>query len=262
VRQLRSWHFGYRRWPTAILVVTLTFSVRLAADAQPPGKVPRIGFLGVGSPAAFATPVAAFRHGLRDLGYVEGQNVGMESRWAEGREARLPALAAELVRLDLDVILTHGAGISAVKQATTTTPIVMAVSGDPVGTGLVASLARPGGTITGLTVQDHPELGGKRLQLLREVGPGVSPAAVLWNRANRTSVATERETEVVAQTLGVQVLSLEVGGPEDFEGVFRTVTRGRVGALLTVPDALTFGQRTWIVTFANTSRLPALYPWR
>ena len=120
MRQLRSWHFGYRRWPTAILVVTLTFSVRLAADAQPPGKVPRIGFLGVGSPAAFATPVAAFRHGLRDLGYVEGQNVGMESRWAEGREARLPALAAELVRLDLDVILTHGAGISAVKQATTT----------------------------------------------------------------------------------------------------------------------------------------------
>ena len=252
-------------WPTAILVVMLHFSVLLTplgADAQPPVKVPRIGFLGVGSPAAYATPVGAFRQGLRDLGYVEGQTVGMEWRWAEGRVERLPVLAGELVRLDVDLILTHGAGILAAKQATTTIPIVMAVSGDPVGSGLVASLARPGGNITGLTVQDDPELGGKRLQLLREAAPRVSRVAVLWNRANRGSVATARETEVAVRTFEAQFLGLEVEGPDDFEGVFRAATSGRAGALLTVPDALTFGQRTRIVHFANQSRLPALYPWR
>jgi ABC-type uncharacterized transport system substrate-binding protein len=263
VRQLRN--FRFRIWPSTILAVTLKFSlllVPLAADAQPPGKVPRIGFLGVGSPAVYATPVAAFRQGLRNFGYVDGQNVGMEWQWAEGRVERLPALAAELVQLDVDVILTHGAGILAAKQATTTIPIVMAVSGDPVGSGLVASLARPGGNITGLTVQDDPELGGKRLQFLREVAPRVSRVAVLWNRANRGSVATARETEVAVRTFGGQFLALEVGGPDDFEGVFRAATSGRAGALLTVPDALTFGQRIRIVNFANQSGLPALYPWR
>ena len=232
----------------------------LAADAQPPAKVPRIGFLGSGSPSTHGPFVVAFRQGLRDLGYVEGQNVVIELRWAEGRLERLPDLAAELVGLKVDLILTHATpGVLAAKQATTTIPIVMAAAGDPVGSGFVASLARPGGNITGLSLLTT-ELAGKRLQLLREVAPRASRVAVLWNAANPVGPLVVRETEAAARTLGVQLQSLEVRGPDDFESAFAAATRGRAGALITVEDPLTLTHRARIVDFAAKSRLPAMYP--
>ena len=172
---------------TAALLIFILASGLLAAPlpaaAQQPAKVARMGFLGIVPPSATPHLVEAFRRGLRDLCYVEGQNVVIELRWAEGRLERLSDLAAELVRLKVDVIQTHATpGALAAKQATTTIPIVMAVAADPVGSGLVASLARPGGNITGLSLL-APELAGKRLQLLKEVVPRVSRVAVLWNAA-------------------------------------------------------------------------------
>ena len=232
----------------------------LAATGQQPPNIPRIGFLRSGSLSTYATQVVAFRQGLRDLGYVEGQNVVIEFRWAEWRLERLPVLAAELVRLKVDVILTHGTpGPLAAKQATTTIPIVIAIVANPAGSGLVASLARPGGNITGLSLL-WPELGGKRLQLLREVAPRVTRVAILWNAANPGIAATVRETEAAARTLGVQLQSLEVRGLDDFESAFAAATRERAGALVTVEDPLTFTNRTRIVDFAAKGRLPAVYP--
>ena len=235
--------------------------VPLAAEARQPGKVHRIGFLGTASASdfAYARLIESFRQGLRDLGYEEGKNIVIEYRWAEGRAERLPDLAAELVRLKVDVIVSHGTpGPLAAKHATSTIPIVMTSAGDPVGSGLVASLARPGGNVTGLNLL-APELGGKRLQLLKEVVPGVSRVAVLWNAANPYPVLVWRETEVSAPTLGVQLQSLEVRGPYDFESAFGAAIRGRAGALLTVEDPLTVIHRTQIVDFAAKSRLPAMY---
>src|SRR5262245_32262862 len=191
-------------------------TVPLAAEAQQAGKIARIGFL---SPATFTSNahiVEAFRQGLRDLGYVEGQNLVIEYRWANGRGERLPDFAAELINLKVDVIVASGTPAPlAAKSATKTIPIVMASAGDPVGTGLVASLARPGGNVTGQSTLT-PELGAKRLQLLREVVPRLSRVAVLWNAANPYTVLLVRQTEAAARTLGVQVQSLELHGPDDF----------------------------------------------
>ena len=232
----------------------------LAAGAQQPAKVPRIGFLGSGSPATYGALVDAFRQGLRELGYVEGQNVVMDLRWAEGRFERLPALAEELVRLKVDVILTHGTpGPLAAKQATTTIPIVVAVAADPVGNGLVASLARPGGNITGLSLL-APELGGKRLQLLKEVVPAVSRVAILWNAANPAPALVVKETEVAARSLGVRLQSLEVRGPDDYARAFQAAISGRAGALIAVEDPLVLTHQARIVEFAAKRRLPAMYP--
>ena len=231
-----------------------------AAGAEQPAKVFRVGFLGSGSPATYAALVDAFRQGLRELGYVEGQNVVMELRWAEGRFERLPALAAELVRLNVDLILTHGTpGPLAAKQATTTIPIVVAIAGDPVGNGLVASLARPGGNITGLSLL-APELGGKRLQLLMEVVPAVSRVAILWNAANPAPALVVKETEAAARTLGVRLQSLEVRGPDDYERAFQAAISGRAGALIAVEDPLVLTHQARIVAFAAKRRLPAMYP--
>ncbi len=247
-----------RRTVLTVVFALASLAPPPAADAQP-ARVARIGFLGYVSPSATPHLVEAFRRGLRDLGYVEGQNVAIEFRWAEGRLERLPDLAAELVRLKVDVIVAQGTpGPLAAKQATRTIPIVMAAAGDPVGAGLVASLARPGGNVTGLSLQ-VPELGGKRLQLLQEVVPGVSRVAVLWNAANPYPALVVRETELAARTLGVQLQSLEVRGPDDFETAFQAATRGHAGALITVDDPLTVNQRARIVDFAGKSRLPAMY---
>ncbi len=246
-----------------IVIVALgVLAAPLPAAAQPPAKVPRIGFLGSGSPSTYGPLIVAFRQALRDLGYVEGQNFVMELRWAEGREERLPDLAAELVRLKVDVILTHAAPNALVaKQATTTIPIVVAFAADPVGSGLVASLARPGGNVTGLSLLS-PELGGKRLQLLNEVAPRASPVAILWNPAIASGAAIVRETEAAARTLGVQLQSLEVRGPDDFESAFAAATGGRARALIMVEYPLIFIHRARIVDFAAKSRLPAMYPLR
>ena len=234
----------------------------LVADAQQAGKVARIGVLAQGSSTDAPHIGEAFRQGLRDLGYVEGQNIVIEYRWAEGRAERLPDLAVELVNLKVDVIVAGGTPAPlAAKHATRTIPIVMGGAGDPVGTGLVASLARPGGNVTGLSTLT-PELGRKRLQLLKEVVPGVSRVAVLWNAANPYAVLNMRETEAAARTLGVQVQSLEVRGPDDFESALPAAIRGRAGALIVVDDPLTLTYRVRIVDFAARNRLPAMYGFR
>jgi ABC-type uncharacterized transport system substrate-binding protein len=235
----------------------------LAAEAQQhSGKVVRIGFLSPVSSTTAPHVLEAFRQGLRDLGYVEGQNTVVEYRWAEGRAEPLPVLAAELVGLKVDVIVASGTlGPLAAKSATKTIPIVMASAGDPVGTGLVASLARPGGNVTGLSTLT-PELGGKRLQLVKEVLPGVSRVAVLWNAANPYTVLLVRETEAAARTLGVQTQSLEVRGPDDFENVLPAAISGGAGALIVVDDPLTVSNRMRIANFAARNRLPAMYGFR
>ena len=235
---------------------------RAAGAQQHPGKVARIGFL---SPTLSTTAphvLEAFRQGLRDLGYVEGQNIIVEYRWAEGRAERLPVLAAELVSLKVDVIVASGTPAPlAAKNATKTIPIVMASAGDPVETGLVASLARPGGNVTGQTTLT-PDLGGKRLQLVKELLPGVSRVAVLWNAANPYTVLLVSQIEAAARTLRVQIQSLEVRGPDDFENVLPTAISGGAGALIVVDDPLTVSYRTRIVSFASQRRLPAMYGFR
>jgi putative tryptophan/tyrosine transport system substrate-binding protein len=231
----------------------------LAAEAQQAGKVARIGYLTSGSYTTAPHLVEAFLQGLRDLGYVEGQNIVIEQRYADGKAERLPGLAAELVNLKVDVIVASGTPAPlAAKNATKTIPIVMASAGDPVGTGLVASLARPGGNVTGQSTLT-PELGRKRVQLVREVLPGVSRVAVLWNAANPYTVLLVREIEAAARALGVQVQSLEVRGPDDFENVLPAAISSRAGALIVVDDPLTVSRRMQIANFAARNRLPAMY---
>ena len=247
---------------TAGLIVTLALgviSLALPAEAQPPGRIFRIGYLGSPSPSAGSHLVDAFRQGLRDLGYVEGQSIVIEYRWAEGKYDRLPDLAAELVRLKVDVIVAAGTPAGpAAQQATKTIPIVMGLSGAPVETGLVASLARPGGNVTGLSVQ-LLELTAKQLELLKETVPEVSRVAVLWNPATPTGAPQMRETEVAGRTLGVKLQSLEVRGPDDFERAFQAAATGRASALLVFGDPMFFLHRTRIVGLAAKSRLPAMY---
>ena len=241
------------------LILTLTILVApLAAAAQPLAKVPRIGLLAFGSPGPQQVLVEAFRQGLRDLGYAEGQNVAIEYRFAEERQERLLELAAELVRLQVDVIVAPSNAAYAAKHITPTIPIVMTTSGDPVATGIIASLARPGGNMTGLTLLS-PELAGKRLELLKEVVPELSRVAVLWNAAHPDKALEWRETQIAAQALGVQLQSLPVRGPEDFDSAFEATAREHAGALLVLGDSLTFGHRTRIVDLAAKSRLPAMY---
>src|SRR5262245_54158813 len=204
-------------WYSAIgYIVTLILSlltVPLTSQAQPAAHVPRLGLLIPSSFSVVASQIEAFRHGLRDLGYVEGRNITLESRFADGQADRLPALVAELVRLPVDVLVVNGTtAIRAAQHATTTIPIIMAPSGDPVGEGFVASLARPGGNMTGLSSR-APELSGKRLELLQAAMPTLSRVAALWHRdAPRGLYLTE--TQAAAQALGLQLHTLEVGSPE------------------------------------------------
>ncbi len=248
--------------PIAGLVVALALSILsapLSSEAQQRGKVPRIGFLGAATPAAAAHLVDAFRQGLRDLGYVEGQNIATEYRWAEGRLERLPDLAADLVRLKVDVIFAPSPPSAlAAKNATTAIPIVMALPGDPVGLGLVASLARPGGNITGMS-NVSVELAPKQLQLLKQAVPKVSRVAILWNPANQSHAPSLREMEVAARSLGVQLQPLEARGPDSFDNAFAAITRERAGALLLLGDGMFLQHRTRILDLVAKSRLPAMY---
>jgi len=232
----------------------------LAAEAQPREKVPRVGYLSPGSPSEplRRRRFEAFRQGLRELGYVEGQNIAIESRWAEGNYDRYPALAADLVRLKVDVIVpVGGAATQAAQQATRTIPIVMSVVIDPVGSGLVASLARPGGNVTGLTIMAS-DLVGKQLELLKEVVPSVSRVAVLWNPNNPANPVTLKETQAVAPALGVTLLSLEVKGAEDIDTALTAITKERPGALIVFGGVVTAHARR-IAELAVKSRLPAIY---
>jgi putative tryptophan/tyrosine transport system substrate-binding protein len=218
-----------------LAIVLLTVS---SGEAQQPAKLPTIGLLGAASASSYAPFVEAFRQGMHDRGYVEGKNVAVEYRWAEGKYDRLPDLAAELVRLKVDVIVTHGTpGTLAAKQATATIPIVMTVVGDPVGSGLVASLARPGGNITGTSIF-APELGPKRLELLKEALPRVSRVAVLWNADNPINGPTVKSIEKLAQTLKTQLQEVQVREPSEFDKAFSSMVAKRADALLVLEDAM------------------------
>jgi putative tryptophan/tyrosine transport system substrate-binding protein len=251
-----------RRRAFITLVGGATVAWPLAARAQQAAKVYRIGFLGNSTAALEADLVGPFREGLRDLGYLEGQNILIEYRWAEGEYERFTALTAELIALRVDVIVTAGTPASlAVQKAATSIPLVMIAVGDPVATGLVASLGRPGGNITGLT-SISSEMAGKRLELLREVVPKLSHVAVLWNAASPIQVIDERETRAAAQALGMKMLSLGVRSREEIEDALTTIVREQPGALLVLADRLFLHHRTRIMDFAAQRRLPGVHAYR
>jgi len=230
-----------------------------AAQAQQPTKIPRIGYLSASSPSSQSARIEAFRQGLRELGYVEGKNIVIELRFAEGKFDRLPALVAELVRLKIDIIVTAGpAATRAAKEATTTIPIVMGFDNDPVGNGFVASLARPGGNITGLATL-APELSGKQLEILREVVPKLSRVAVLGTSTAPGYAQVLREIELAAKAFKVQLQYLDVLDPKDIENAFREARKGRAGAVLVVASAILESHRTEVADLAATNRLPGIY---
>jgi putative tryptophan/tyrosine transport system substrate-binding protein len=228
------------------------------AEAQQPKKVPRIGFVAVtGDPNT--SNIVEFRRGLRDLGYIEGKNILIEYRYAEG-VTEFPNLATELVRLKVDVIVVPStAGAQAAKNATSTIPVVFTSVGDPVGTGVVASLARPGGNVTGLS-NLSPELSGKQLELLKEAFPKISHVAVLWETANAGNAASLGEMKVAAEALRVTLQRLEFRGPDDFEPAFSAIKRERASALIVLRNSIIRKHLAQIVDFAAKSRLPAMYP--
>jgi ABC-type uncharacterized transport system substrate-binding protein len=241
------------------LLCAMLLVLSLPAAAQQPGKVPRIGFLGNSTAALEANLIAPFREGLHDLGYIEGKNIVIEWRWAEGKYERFPSLIAELIASKVDLIVTAGTPATiALKKATTTLPLVMIAVGDPVGSGLIASLAHPGGNLTGLT-SISPELDGKRLELLREVVPKISHVAVLWNPTSPLQVAAERETQAAAQAMKIKVLSLGVQAEEQFDNAFATILRERPGALLVLADRLFLHHRARIMDFATKHHLPGVH---
>ena len=243
------------RWLT---LCTMLFALGVQAQTQQPAKIHRIGWLAAGSASGVAPLTDAFRQGLRQLGYVEGKNIVIEFRYAEGKFDRLADLAAEIVHLKVDVIVVASTpAIQAVKHATATIPIVMVGPGDPVGLGLIASLARPGGNLTGLSFLST-ELTGKRLELLKEAFPKISRVAVLQTTASAQEQAV-KESEVAAQTLRIQVQPVQVQSPDDFENAFLTITKGRAGALLILRSPLVRTHATRIMDFAKKRRLATMY---
>ena len=244
----------------SILVVVVLLAVAVIAEAQQPTKIPRTAYL-IGSYLSTMTArTEAFRQGLRELGYVEGKNIVIEWRSAEGKIDRLQALAAELERLKVDVIVTGGpAPTHAAKEATSTIPIVMTQDIDPVGSGFVASLARPGGNVTGLSTL-APEISGKRLELLKEVVPKLSRVAVFGTSTQPGNAQSLKEVELAARPLGVMLQYLDVLGPEDIETAFRAANRGRAGAgLMMVPGRIASSLRKESIDLAVKSRLPVIY---
>jgi putative ABC transport system substrate-binding protein len=249
----------------AALTVSLVLSILaapLGAEAQQAARVPRVGYL---LPYSRSDPTIqrfldVFRQELRELGYVEGQSIAIEYRWAEGKNERLPDLAAELVRLKVDVIVAAGGVpvVQAARQATQAIPIVMVGPADPVAAGLIASLARPRGNITGLAFISQA-LVGKELELLREVVPKVSRVAVLWNPANPGNVPQLRAAEVAARALGVRLQPLEVRAAGEIDRAFAAMTREQAGALLVLLDSILLFQRERIADLAAKNRLPAVY---
>jgi putative ABC transport system substrate-binding protein len=242
-----------------LIITTVTLmGLGAVAEAQQPGKFPRVGLLTWTAPPTPSSPTP-FEQGLRQLGYVEGQNIAIERRYANGHMDRLPELAADLARLHLDVILTQSFPAAlAAKQATTIIPIVVMGAGDPVATGLVASFARPGGNITGVSALET-ELSGKRLELLKEAFPKLARVAVLWNAADFGMTLKFREIELAAKALRVTVQALAVREPKDFDGVFAEMIRKRPDALFVITDPLTQLNRKQLVELATKNRLPAMY---
>ena len=251
----RSTRRGFLLAAAGACCALLILTAPVGAASQPSTSVPRIGFLRHGSPP---DPFAeGFRQGLRDLGYIEGKNIVVEYRWTEGKIERVPELAQDLVHRKVRVIVGSGEPVlHALKNATATIPIVMGTSQDPVGSGFVASLARPGGNITGMT-SNSAELAGKRLELLKQAFPSASRIAVLWDQG--VSPAQLRSTEKMSRSLGLQFQSLEVRGPGDLESVIATTRKERAGAIVVLGSATLFAQRNELAAFVDRARLPAIY---
>jgi ABC-type uncharacterized transport system substrate-binding protein len=244
---------------SSVLVAVMLLAVAVIAAAQQPTKIPRIGFLMSTSPSAGSARIEAFRQGLRELGYVEGKNIVIEWRHAEGKLDRLSELAAELVRLKVEMIVTAGpVPTRAAKAATSTIPIVMTQDPDPVGNGFVASLARPGGNITGLSTL-APEISGKQLELLKEIVPRLSRVAVFGTSTIPGYAQRLKETELAAGAFGVQLQYLDILGPKDIESAFRAASKGRADAVLALGSPVFILQRIQIADLAVKSRLPAIY---
>ena len=229
----------------------------LAARAQQPAKLPTIGFLGGTTPATWSLFVAAFVQRLRELGWIEGRTIAIEYRWAEGRGERFAEIAAEFVRLNVDVIVTVGGAVLAAKQATSLIPIVFAAAADPVGSGLVASLARPGGNVTGLSSQ-FTDLAGKRLELLREMVPSLRRLAIMANAGYPAAVLEMAEVQATTRTLGLDVVTLELRRAEDIAPAFEAL-KGRAEALYVCAESLVTTNRVRINTLALAARLPTMH---
>jgi putative ABC transport system substrate-binding protein len=243
----------------SILFAGALLALAVTVEAQQPKKVPRIGFLSAASSSAISARVEAFRQGLRELGYVEGKNIFIEWRFAEGKSDRLPSLAAELVRLKVDVIVAEApTSTRSAKQATVTIPIVMVFDDDPVGSGFVASLARPGGNITGLSTLS-PEISGKQLELLKEIVPKLSRVGVLGDVTRPGIPQALREINIAAAAFRVQVQYLEVRESNDIEIAFRAASKERVDAVLVLGSPVLTSQRKQVIELAVKSRLPAIY---
>ena len=244
---------------SSILVAALVLALGAMAQAQQTAKVPRVGFLTAGSPSTIAARIEALRQGLRELGYIEDKNVVIEWRFAEGKLERLADLVVELVRLNVDVILSAGAAVTGpAKDATRTIPIVMAQDTDPVGNGFVASLARPGGNITGLSSYSA-ELNGKRLELLKEIVPKLSRLALVGQSTYPGNAQALKETELAAEALKVKLQYLDVLDPKDIETSFREASKRRADGVLVLQSAVLNSQRKQTVDLATKSRLPTIY---
>jgi len=244
---------------TMVLAVSAILMVSMSAEAQQAGKVPRIGIL---APGSSALPTSAyhdsFRQGLRELGYIEGKNIFIEIRYAEGKQDRLSDIATELIKLKVDVIVTATRpGVLAARNATSAIPIVFAAVGDPVRAGLVSSLARPGGNITGLSIIET-QLFGKRLELLKETSPKITRIAQF---RDATSPGTESEMQATASVLGLQLQSLELGSAKDFDAAFEAILKERAQALTATANPVISINQQRIVAFAAKNRLPAIYPY-
>jgi putative ABC transport system substrate-binding protein len=244
------------------LLATVLLTTASVAQAQPPGNPPRIGFLITSSPSVIAPRLDAFRQRFRELGYVEGKNIAVERRHADGKLDRLPELAAELVRINVDVIVTSGpTSTRPAKAATSTIPIVMTFDDDPVGSGFIASLARPGGNVTGLSTL-APEISGKQLELLKEILPKLARVTVIGTSSRQGTAQSLKELQSAAAVLGVKVQYLDVEHPKDIEIAFRAATKDRADAFLVLQSPLFNPQRVQIAEFALKNRLPAIYPRR
>ena len=242
-----------------VAAILLLVAAPLAAEAQQPAKTHRIGVLLPVTSAAGSHQLEAFRQGLREPGYIEGKNIVLEVRWAEGRHDRLPDLASELVRLTVDVIVAGSTpGALAAKNATGTIPIVIVLTGDPVASGLVTSLARPGGNLTGVTTLSKA-LSAKQFEVLKEAAPTVTRVAILLNPANPDTGPSVKGVETAARLLGVQHRVLEVRDPNEFDNAFAAMSKERAGALIVLGDPMFMTHRTRVVGLAAKSRLPAIY---
>ena len=251
-----------KKWAGVVTLVLGLSTGGAVAQAQQPAGIPRIGILIASAASSVSARVETFRQRLRELGYVEGKNILTEYRYAEGKVERLPELAADLVHLKVDIIVTAGPATLAAKKVTATIPIVFTAANDPLGTGVVSSLARPGGNITGLTNMSS-DLDGKRLELLKEAFPKVARVAFLWQSRQSSGGRGNQELtdmEAAAKALGVKLLSLPVRSLDDFEGAFARAKKERAQALITAQNPLITAQQRLVLDFAVKNRLPAMYP--